>query len=336
MNPIFSRTLKALCTVVAAALLSGCGGASSTVDPFRPTRVIAFGDGFNYVDADGYGLSTVRTNEVDNTIAGRVAARVGITVKSVAANALSANPAATNPLAATGGFSYATDNARVADVNSQITTFLNSSGGVVAKKDLIIITVGNWDIYDAVMSNASTDTATTNLVTAIGRLVSAGAEHVVVMPAINMARTPWALTAPNGKSLEDIQKLSITTSSMPSLTSFNFQLLQKLNAAYPQDRKPVYLLDRSGDFNSFAGKFDTNGTTRIANVSGLLLTADTGLYSPVCPTPTTIEGCTVASLNGSTNYQSYVFADNINLTPLANRFLADRMLALMTNYGLLP
>ena len=51
MNPIFSRTLKALRTVTVATLLSACGGASSTVDPFVATRVIAFGDGFNYVMA---------------------------------------------------------------------------------------------------------------------------------------------------------------------------------------------------------------------------------------------------------------------------------------------
>jgi hypothetical protein len=328
MNPIFSRTLKALCVMFAAVLLTACGGASSTIDAFRPTRVIAFGDGFSYVDANGYGLSTARTNEVDNTIAGRIAARAGIVVKAVASN----------PLAATGGFSYASPKARVADVDSQITAFLASAGGVVAKKDLIIITVGNWDIYDAVMTGASVDTASTNLVTSLKRLTDAGAEHVVVMPAINMARTPWALTSPNGMSLADIQKLSITTSS---LTSFNFLLLSKLNDAYKQDRKPVYLLDRSGDFNSFAGKFDTNGTTRILNVSGMAITADTGLYVPVCPAATTrvstdatfAEGC---ALPATTEYRTYVFADDVNLTPVANRFLADRILAVLVNYGWLP
>jgi len=309
--------------------------------------VIAFGDGFSYVDADGYGSSTVRTGEVDNTVAGRIAARVGIVVKSVAANSLSANPSATNPLVATGGFSYATAKARVADMDSQITAFLTDSHGVVAKQDLIIITVGNWDIYDAVMSSASVDTATTNLVTSIGRLVSAGAEHVVVMPAINMARTPWALsglTTPsvtNGKSLADIQKLSITSGSLNSLTSFNFLLLEKLNAAYRQDRKPVYLMDRSADFNSFAGKFDTDGVTRILNVSGMAITADTGLYQPICPAATSrvdtdstfAVGCALPSAN---DYLTYVFADDINLTPLANRYLADRIVALLLNYGWLP
>ena len=335
MNPIFSRTLKALCSVMAAAMLSACGGASSTVDPFVATRVIAFGDGFNYVDGTGAGLSTVQTGETDNTIVGRVAARYGIVVKDVATG-----PA----LSATGGFSYATANAKVSDVVTQIDTFLTQASGVVAKKDLIVIAVGNWEVKAAVASAtpaADMDTATTNLVTAIQRLTAAGAEHVVVMPAINMARTPWAATSPSSKSLADIQQLSITTSSLPGLNSFNFLLLTKLNAAYRQDKKPVYLLDRSSDFNNFAGQFDTNGTTRIINVSGLALTADTGLYVPVCTAHAAMAGCALGGLDTTspltaTSYQSYVFADDMNLTPLANRFLADRMIYTMQTFGWAP
>jgi phospholipase/lecithinase/hemolysin len=332
MNSIFSRTLKALCTVTAATLLSACGGASSTVDPFVATRVIAFGDGFNYVDGAGAGLSTVQTGETDNTIAGRIAARYGIVVKRVADGAT-----VLNPLASTGGFSYATANARVADVDAQITAFLSSAGSV-AKKDLIIIAVGNWDIYDAYTNGVtSMDSNASALVASIQRLTTAGAEHVVVMPAINMARTPWAAN----KSLAGIQQLSITTSSLPGLNSFNFLLLTKLNAAFRQDRKPVYLLDRSSDFNNFAGQFDTNGSTRIINVSGMALTADTGLYKPVCTAYASMAGCLPADLSTvspltATSYQSYVFADDINLTPLANRFLADRMIYTMQTFGWAP
>ena len=333
MNSIFSRTLKALCAVTAATLLSACGGASSTVDPFVATRVIAFGDGFNYVDGAGAGLSTVQTGETDNTIAGRIAARYGIVVKRVADGAT-----VLNPLASTGGFSYATANARVADVDAQITAFLSSAGSV-AKKDLIIIAVGNWDIYDAYTNGAtSMESNASALVASIQRLTTAGAEHVVVMPAINMARTPWAAN----KSLAQIQKLSITTGEVPGPTSFNLLLSTKLSETYKsQDRKPVYLLDRTSDFNNFAGKFDTNGTTRIINVSGLALTADTGLYVPVCTAHTAMAGCALGGLDTTspltaTSYQSYVFADDINLTPLANRLLADRMIYTMQTFGWAP
>lgn len=323
MNPMFSRILKALCALVAIAMLSACGGASSTVDPFVATRVIAFGDGFNNVDVNGFGLSTVRTSETDITIAGRVAARYGIVVKKVTGG---------NPLAANGGFSYASASARVSDVATQIDTFLISAGGLVEKKDLIIISVGNWDIKDAAATNntAAIDTATTNLVNAIQRLTNAGAEHVVVMPAINMARTPWATSVNPGISRAVIQNLSNSAS-----TSFNFTLLVKLQAAYTQDRKPVVVIDRTADFNSFAGSVDVNGAA-IANFSGVYLT---NLSTAVCQTVELDGGCQLAGLfggNTSVDYLSSVFADDINLTPVANRFLADRIFIMMRSFGWAP
>jgi hypothetical protein len=319
MNPTFSRILKALCAVLAAALLSACGGASSTVDPFVATRVIAFGDGFNHVNASGAGLSTVQTGETDITLAGRIAARYGIVVKDVA-------------LASTGGFSYATPFAKVSDVATQINTFLTAAGGVVAKKDLIIIAVGNWDIKAAAATNdtAAIDVATTALVTAIQRLTNAGAEHVLIIPSINMARTHWATGS--GISRTTIQNLSNS-----ALTSFNFTLSTKLGTAYTQDRRPVLLLDPTSDFNSFAGSVDVNGNA-VVNYSGIALN---NLSTAVCTLtpPGPWQGCALNGLVGGQNsvaYQTAVFADDINLTPVANRLLADRMLVYMRNYGWAP
>lgn len=318
---MFSRILKALCALVAVAMLSACGGATSTVDPFVATRVIAFGDGFSYVNASGAGLSTVQTGETDITIASRIAARYGIVVKDVATG-----PA----LAATGGFSYASATAKVSDVATQINTFLTAAGGVVAKKDLIIITVGNWDIKAAAATNdtAAIDTATTALVTAIQRLTNAGAERVLVIPSTNMARTPWATAS--GISRATIQNLSNSAS-----TSFNYKLSTKLSTAYTQDRRPVLLLDPTTDFNTFAGSVDVNGNT-VNNYSGIVLN---NLSTAVCTLPGTWSGCALAGLvggAGSVAYQTAVFADDINLTPIANRLLADRMLFNMRNYGWAP
>jgi hypothetical protein len=321
MKPTFSRILKALCAVLAAALLSACGGASSTVDPFVATRVIAFGDGFNHVNPSGAGLSTVQTGETDITLAGRIAARYGIVVKDVA-------------LASTGGFSYAARFAKVSDVATQINTFLTVAGGVVAKKDLIIIAVGNWDIKAAAATNdtVAIDVASTALVTAIQRLTNAGAEHVLVIPSINMARTPWA-------TVSGISRTTIQNLSNSELTSFNFTLSTKLGTAYKQDRRPVLLLDPTSDFNSFAGSVDVTGKA-VVNYSGVNLT---NLSTAVCADPSSAIGCStdVTPLNGAgvlnaSAYLTSVFADEINLTPVMNRFLADRMLVNMRNYGWAP
>ena len=328
MNPMFSRILKALCALVAVAMLSACGGASSTVDPFVATRVIAFGDGFNYVDANGAGLSTVQTGETDITIAGRVAARYGIVVKDVTTGPV---------LSAAGGFSYASASAKVSDVATQINTFLNSAGGVVAKKDLIIIAVGNWDIKAAIASGTPTadiDTATTNLVTAIQRLTNAGAEHVVIIPPTNISRTPWATTyiAAN----PSVTRAAIQNLSNSASTSYNFTLLAKLQAAYRQDRNPVVVLDRTTDFNSFAGSVDVTGTA-VVNYSGISLT---NLSTAVCTTASPAAGCTTAvgagGLINSSDYLTSVFADEINLTPVMNRYLADRIIYSMVSFGWAP
>lgn len=333
MNLFFCRTLKAFCVASLAVLLSACGS-SSTVDPFIATRVIAFGDGFNYVDANGSGVSTVRTSiapafVTDDTLVGRIAARIGIVVKQV-------GPA--NSLASQGGFSYATANARVADVDRQVTTFLNSAGSV-SKGDLIVIAVGNWDIYDAVKNGAtSMETATTTLAAAIQRLTNAGAEHVVVVPPINMARTPWATTYVTENP--SVNRLMIQNLSNSAKTSFNFLLALKLNTMYTQDRKPVAFLDRTTDFNGFAGSVDINGAA-IQNFSG---TALTNLATPVCATPSPATGCALADtgatgLKGgpnSTDYLTSVFADEINLTPALNRYLADRVLLSLISFGWSP
>ena len=46
MKTLIHRLLKACCTVAVAVMLVACGGATSTVDPFKPTRVIGLGDGY--------------------------------------------------------------------------------------------------------------------------------------------------------------------------------------------------------------------------------------------------------------------------------------------------
>ena len=56
MKPMLNRILKTVCVVVAAGMLTACGS-GSTVDPFRPTRVIGLGDAYNDM---GNNQATVR------------------------------------------------------------------------------------------------------------------------------------------------------------------------------------------------------------------------------------------------------------------------------------
>jgi phospholipase/lecithinase/hemolysin len=299
----FSTLMRAVALLAACALV-GCGGASSTVDPLVPTRVIAFGDAYSAVDATtGAGTFTVQTGETDNTVAGRIAAKYGFVL---------------NGTTTSGGFSYANgtlNSGKVSDVGIQINTYLGNVGNSIGAKDLIIITVGSQDIYYAAPGNSTGNlaTAATNLTSYIQRLTNAGAKYVLVVLPINMARSPWGLSGVNATSAT-IQALSYDTGTQ--CLSFSCQLSTKLNAAYPatSSHQPILLTDLMSYSNLFTGTIAT-GTTDTYVSYGV-----TNPNTAACNAGGT-SGCATGAVNA--NYASYVFADTLNLTPFANRLLAD-------------
>ena len=291
-------TLTRIAALMVACVLVGCGGASSTVDPLVPTRVIAFGDAYSAVDpATGAGTFTVQTGETDNTLAGRIAAKYGFVL---------------NGTTTSGGYSYAVGtlgNGKVDNVATQITTYLGNVGNSIGAKDLIIITVGSQDIYDIVAnSSGSIATATTTLTNQIQRLTNAGAKYVLVVLPINMARTPW------GANREAVRALSYDTSTQ--CLSFSCQLSTKLNSAYPAttSHQPILLADLISYSNLFTG------TTTTGSADTYLSYGVTNPNTAACNAGGT-SGCTTGAVNA--NYATYVFADTLNLTPFANRLLAD-------------
>jgi phospholipase/lecithinase/hemolysin len=291
-------TLTRIAALMVACVLVGCGGASSTVDPLVPTRVIAFGDAYSAVDpATGAGTFTVQTGETDNTLAGRIAAKYGFVL---------------NGTTTSGGYSYAVGtlgNGKVDNVATQITTYLGNVGNSIGAKDLIIITVGSQDIYDIVAnSSGSIATATTTLTNQIQRLTNAGAKYVLVVLPINMARTPW------GANREAVRELSYDTSTQ--CLSFSCQLSTKLNSAYPAttSHQPILLADLISYSNLFTG------TTTTGSADTYLSYGVTNPNTAACNAGGT-SGCTTGAVNA--NYATYVFADTLNLTPFANRLLAD-------------
>lgn len=161
-----------LCALVAASLLSACGGASSTVNPLQPTRIVAFGDGFsdvgNSANANGGLRYTVRGDATANTLT------TPTTVVEVLANiyGLWGGDGATNAAVAmrigqtgtfpsTGLVSYAMGNAMISPatgansgglggsestLTAQVDDFLVRVNGQVGTSDLIIITAGTRDL----------------------------------------------------------------------------------------------------------------------------------------------------------------------------------------------
>jgi phospholipase/lecithinase/hemolysin len=153
MTPIFSRTLKALSALLVAAVLAACGS-SSTVDPFKPTRVIGLGDAHNDMSATQH---TVRVTTGVRTVVQQVATLFGVsTVQS----------------------SVATGDSTVAHLNAQV-----SALGQLQASDLIVITSGTAD-YLANGSAGATNYLN-GLKAALDALRAKGATHILLMQVVD-------------------------------------------------------------------------------------------------------------------------------------------------------
>ena len=281
MNPIFSRTFKALCSIALVGLLSACG-ASSTVEPFKPTRVVGLGDGFNDPAA------TVNDGTTTRTVVGQVAAYFG------QSNILYKSKAGAQIKASAG--------APIADLATQIGDVIANDGGFSAT-DLVFIAVGTFDVK----AGTNPDTAAQALVTQVQRLKTAGAKHILIMPVLDVSRTPWG-------------RVNTSTVSTTATNTFNEAVLLALSNAFGgQTPNSVIYANASGVTSQFLY------VTSFAVVSPF---TDTGFSStvvagttPACGNATLFTGCTSAAANAS--YTTMLFADGIHLTPAGNRWVAS-------------
>ena len=361
MNPIFSRTLKAVCTVMVAVMLCACG-ASSTVKPLTervtPTiansRVIAFGDALSDVGQTGGARYTVNDNAAGGkmTLAERLAANFGFT---------SMTPVQGGILAGGAAYSYAQGGATVATVGQQIDAFV-SAGNQLTDNDLVVVTAGTQDIVnnatDYYASSISADQAKLNMASAAAALVNkisrltneTGAKHILVVAPFSLARTPWGLskggTYPSSLATSDysfLEQLSIANDADRTASSFGAQLSLKIGARFPGGSSglTVLLADVASYFNLMTGTTvggrDVYGRTfphptgTINSYLSYPTAAGAVLTNPDIPVCTvSIVSCTDSTIatnsagpNGRWDYATSVFADDYNLTPAANRMLAD-------------
>ena len=277
MNPIFSRTFKAFCMVAAAVLLTACGS-SSTVDPFKPTRVVGLGDGYNDMRTAAGGLApTVREG----------AGTTGSVVEQVAAYFGQSNVV-----------SYASGGKRIADLAAQIT-----SAGAFSDGDLVIITIGTFDVK----ASANPTTEAQALVTHVQNIKAAGAKHILIMPVLDVSRTPWG----RANSFD-------TTAT----NTFNSAVLSALSGAFGgQSPNTVIYANASGVTSLFLT------ATSMTTYSPF---TDTGFNStaagttPACGDATVFIGCDASvPTAASRSYTTMLFADGIHLTPAGNRWVAQ-------------
>ena len=312
VNWLRRGVLTAACASV--ALLAACG--SSTIESaLTPARFVAFGDGFSDVGQVGGARYTVNDGSVNNWTQ-QLAATYGLTLTP----------------ASKGGTSYAQGNARVKlqpdasgnastlTVTQQVDAFL-ASGGTKAN-DVVMLGAGTADIIAemaAVTAGAQTpDQMLLNLQAAgraLGaqteRLVQAGAKHVVVVGAYNLGRSPWAI------SLGQVDLLTNASSK------FNEAFLVSIvnlgaNVLYVDAAYYFNLLTSSPGSYSF-----DNGTTAVCT------SVDAGNGIGIGAGQVNSALCTPSTVLPAANYAKYVFADNVYVTPQAQRlfgtYVYDRL-----------
>ena len=182
--------------LAAVALLASCGGGGQ-VQTFHATRVIAFGDEFSVINANGSKYTVNALLSGSSTLLD-----------------CAANPIWVQTLAATYGLVfpqcpgttpdpvsriYATNGAMVADISSQVDQQLNIGGGF-ANGDLVTVFAGANDVvaqfqqYPAVGEDplaANLSVAAAALADQVNRLAGYGAK-VLIVTIPDMGLTPFA------------------------------------------------------------------------------------------------------------------------------------------------
>lgn len=291
-----------------AALLTACG--SSSVDSaISPDRFVVFGDGL--ADQGQLGHSFTVNDGTINSWPAEFASRYDVTLTP----------------SSQGGTNYAYGNARIAQtpdaagnagtptVVQQIDTFLGSSQ--FTSNDLVVISAGVSDVIantmaylngtiteDELMANAAQ--AGADLAAQVTRVINAGATHVVVTGTFDLSRTPWA---------KQIDKEQLLTQVMLAL---NNRLKIDINSL---GGKRVLYVDAAYQVNLFQG---SPGSYGFQNSDVAVCTSvDSGPGIGTGNNQISSALCTPNMVLPNSSYNLYVFADNVYLTPEANRRLGD-------------
>lgn len=296
-SSVTRRALVAL-TLAASAALTACGS-SSVESALKPERFLSVGDGYSDMGQGPNGRRPTVNDDSPNW-AQQIAADYGKTL--TAANA--------------GGLGWGQAHARInqpdtvsgynaPSISDQITSLLATTS--FGARDVIIMSGGMSDVYAEVVAAGGviTDATRANVTQAgtqygrlVRRLVDAGAQYVVVTGVYNMGKTPWGLSHGNEVS-KQIEDLSLR---------FNDAALIEINSLATTNK--VLWRDSAVIYNVLAN--DDND--------------DFGLEkrdAPACTVPDAYD-CTPETIVAGANYNNYLWADSLNLTPRMNRVFGDR------------
>lgn len=299
------------------ALLVACGGGGGQVEPFKPTRLLSFGDESSLVLPDGrrYGISDFKRNATDGTIIAPATLDCAASPMwtQTLANNFGLVMAACNPEAKTvTAFQYATLGAKVADIKTQVDQHLAS--GTVGPKDLITIMAGSNDVvelyqqYPALTEAQIKDQLTArarSLAAQVNRLANANG-RIVVSTIADLGLTPYGLA----------QKAANTDTDRAALLS---RLTQTFNTAMR--------LDLLNDGRLIGLVLLDESISQVVRFPSLQSLAN--VTAAACATP--LPNCTTSTLVADANANSWLWADAQRLSPRGQALLGQLALTRAVN-----
>lgn len=305
-----------LAACASALLLASCGG-GSVVSQFSPGRIVAFGDGMADLGQNG-ARYTVNDGSVNNWTE-FLAQSFGLTLTP----------------SASGGLSYATGNARVAatpdaagdastpTVKDQIDAFLAT--GSFTDADLVIVSAGTSDVIvqgqgvisgsiTAAQAQVNIDQAGRQLAAQVRRLVDAGAQHVLVAGPYNLGRSPWAVETGQDGLLRKLSNVS-NNKEVGEPRSF----VEAFLASVADLGDNVLYIDAPLFFNNLTGSASEFGHRNAAVCTSI----DPGPGIGTGTNQVNSFLCTPSTIAAGQNYQDYIFADRVYVTPRAHQKFGD-------------
>ncbi len=298
------------------AVLAACGGGGGQIEPFRPTRLLSFGDEASVITPAGLKYSV---NDFKRGTDGAITApeTLDCTSRPIWTQSLASQfglvIANCNPNNATVSSAlYAQVGAKVADVRAQIDQHLAS--GTVGPKDLITILVGQNDILELYRQyptlsedqiKAELTTRGQALADQVNRLANANG-RILVATTTNPGETPFGLA-------EKAANTDTDRAALLGRLNESFNIAMRLRLI--NDGRLIGLV-LSDEAITQAVRFPS--ATGFVNVT-----------AAVCNVP--LPNCTANTLVTDGNASTWLWADNLQLGPSGQSRLASAALSRAVN-----
>jgi outer membrane lipase/esterase len=314
MQRVVSKNLKrGLAALAAAALMAGCGGGgTSQIEPFAPTRIIAFGDESGVILQSGkrYGINGLDSSTL------QVDCRLNPVWTQLLASGFGFVYPQCNSdfVALPQGIMYAAPGVKVADVRDQIDQHLSNNR--FGPKDIVAIMVGVNDIVELYRQfPAISRDSLLNEARARGRLLAEQANRianangrVVISTIFDVGLTPFG-------QKERQQQTDIDRAAFLDELSNAFNIAMRLNLLNDGRLIGLVLVDETvQQIARFPGAFGFSDVTQAA-----------------CRTEIAAQDCTTNTLRADASVSQWLWAGDLLLGPTAQQRVGAMFLARAQN-----